>query len=79
MLDGVQVWVILELDLMGNDTVHGYLFYSNNLINHWDFLDEFEGEEFERTPITVERYDELEVDTYIYTLKSEMLDMCEDK
>ena len=68
----------IRLD-MGNDTVHGYLFYSDNLINHWDFLDEFEGEEFERTPITVERYDELEVETYIYTLKSEMLDMCEDK
>ena len=68
----------IRLD-MGNDTVHGYLFYSDNLINHWDFLDEFEGEEFERMPITVERYDELEVDTHIYTLKSEMLDMCEDK
>ena len=26
----------IRLD-MGNDTVHGYLFYSNNLINHWDF------------------------------------------
>ena len=38
----------IRLD-MGNDTVHGYLFYSDNLINHWDFLDEFEGEEFERT------------------------------
>ena len=59
----------------GNDTIHGYLFYSSNLIDNWDYLDEFEGQEFQRTPVTVERYDELEVDTYIYTLKQEVLDM----
>ena len=35
----------------GSDTIHGFLFYSDNLINHWDFLDEFEGEEFIRMPI----------------------------
>jgi len=58
-----------------NDTIHGYLFYSSNLINHWDYLDEFEGEEFERTPVVVERYDELEVETYIYTLKHEIYEM----
>lgn len=63
----------------GNDTIHGFLFYSDNLINHWDSLDEFEGQEFERTPVTVERFDEIEVDTYIYTLKSEILDMHEEK
>lgn len=58
----------IKLDEEG-DTVHGYLFYSNNLINHWDNLDEFEGDEFERMEVTVERYDELDVDTFIYTLK----------
>ena len=58
----------IRLDANG-DTVHGFLFTSSNLINHWDYLDEFEGNEFVRTPVTVERYDELEVDTYIYTLK----------
>ena len=56
-----------------------YLFYSANLINHWENLDEFEGAEFERTAVTVERYDELEVDTYIYTLKAEIITMYEDK
>ena len=66
----------IRLDLQ-EDTIHGFLFYSDNLINHWDFLDEFEGEEFERTPVIVERYDELEVDTYIYTLKSEILEILE--
>lgn len=59
----------IKLDEDG-DTIHGFLFYSNNLINHWDNLDEFEGAEFERHPITVERYDELDVDTYIYVLKA---------
>ena len=61
----------IKLDENG-DTVHGFLFYSSNLINHWDFLDEFEGEEFIRTPVRVERYDELDVDTFIYTLRPEV-------
>lgn len=51
------------------DTIHGFLFSSNNLINSWDYLDEFEGVEFNRIPVTVERYDEFEIDTYIYVLK----------
>ncbi len=64
----------IKLDA-GTDTIHGFLFYSSNLINHWDYLDEFEGAEFVRTPVVVERYDELEVDTYIYTLKPEIEDL----
>lgn len=67
----------IKLDENG-DTVHGYLFYSTNLINHWDSLDEFEGAEFVRTAVTVERYDELEVDTFIYTLKKEVEEMLEE-
>jgi len=55
----------------GGDIVHGYLFSSNNLINHWDYLDEFEGKEFQRMPVRVETYDEIEVDTYIYVLKAD--------
>jgi hypothetical protein len=53
------------------DRVHGYLFYSHNLCNYWEYLDTFEGEEFVRTKVTVERYDELDVDTFIYVLKEE--------
>lgn len=64
----------IRLDPDG-DTVHGFLFTSSNLINHWDYLDEFEGNEFVRTPVTVERYDELDVDTYIYTLKDHIQDI----
>ncbi|CAA6810153.1 MAG: FIG00388275: hypothetical protein [uncultured Sulfurovum sp.] len=51
------------------DTVHGYLFYSQNLEDHWDYLDGFEGEEFIRTEVSAERYDELDVDTFVYVLK----------
>ena len=58
----------IKLD-SNKDTVHGYLFYSDNLDENWDYLDEFEGAEFIRTEVTVERYDELDVDTYIYALK----------
>ena len=58
----------IKLDESG-DTVHGYLFYSNNLINHWDYLDDFEGEEFKREEVIVTRFDEIEIDTFIYTVK----------
>lgn len=67
----------IKLDPEG-DTVHGYLFYSRNLDDHWEFLDEFEGEEFIRTEVTVERFDELKVDTYIYTLKDRADEISED-
>lgn len=60
------------------DTVHGFLFYSDNLINHWDSLDEFEGAEFERVSVCAERYDEFEVDTFIYVLKASEEDLKED-
>ena len=61
------------------DIIHGFLFYSNNLINHWDNLDEFEGDEFERQEVTVERYDELDVDTFIYVLKATDAEIKEDE
>jgi len=66
----------IKLDQEG-DTVHGYLFYSHNLINYWDYLDEFEGAEFQREEVVVTRYDELEVDTYIYVVKVDE-DMIDD-
>ena len=67
----------IKLDTNG-DTVHGFLFYSDNLINHWDNLDEFEGAEFQREEVTVERFDELEVDTFIYVLKAGVEEFKED-
>jgi hypothetical protein len=66
--------IVRDLCRRSSNTIHGFLFYSDNLINHWDFLDEFEGEEFIRMPIKAERFDEIEVDTYIYTLKDEIIE-----
>ncbi len=66
----------IKLDENG-DTIHGFLFYSSNLINHWDNLDQFEGDEFDRMPVIVERYDEIEIDTFIYVVKVDE-DMLED-
>ncbi len=60
----------IKLDPNG-DTVHGFLFYSRNLYDNWDNLDAFEGDEFVRTAVSVERYDELDVDTFIYVLKED--------
>jgi len=59
----------IHLDKNG-DTIHRFLFYSSNLINHWDYLDEFESEEFKREEILATRYDEFEVNTYIYVLNA---------
>ncbi|MFC2073552.1 gamma-glutamylcyclotransferase [Campylobacterota bacterium] len=60
----------IQLDVDG-DTVHGFLFYSHNLDDNWEYLDAFEGDEFVRTEVNVERYDELDVDTFIYVLKGD--------
>ena len=58
----------IKIDPKG-DTIHGYIFYSTNLINHWKRLDEFEGKEFKRVTTIVERYDEIEEESYVYVLK----------
>lgn len=68
----------IKLDENG-DTIHGYLFYSSNLINHWDFLDEFEGLEFKREEVVVERYDEMDVETFIYELKASQNEIKEEE
>lgn len=60
----------IKLDPKG-DTVHGFLFYSRNLDENWDYLDRFEGDEFVRTAVSAERYDELDVETFIYVLKDD--------
>lgn len=62
----------IKLDAQG-DVVHGFLFYSHNLEDAWESLDTFEGEEFVRTEVSVERYDELDVDTYLYVLKEDKI------
>ena len=51
---------------------------TSNSKRNWDFLDEFEGAEFERFPVTVERFDEFEVETFIYVLKASVEELKED-
>jgi gamma-glutamylcyclotransferase (GGCT)/AIG2-like uncharacterized protein YtfP len=50
------------------DTVHGFLFYSDNLINHWDFLDEFEGEAYQRIEVTATLDNGAKIQTFVYAL-----------
>ena len=58
----------IDLDEHGGD-VDGFLFTSQNLPRHWDALDAFEGEAYERVLTKVERKDGATVDAYIYRLR----------
>ena len=58
--------IVLEED---GDDVEGFLFISNNLSNHWELLDEFEGEGYERVITKARLRDGRRVDAYIYALK----------
>lgn len=51
------------------EKVNGYLFKSENLKNHWKYLDEFEGSEYERVLIKTETNNKSIVDAFIYVLK----------
>ena len=50
--------------------VEGFIFISEHLPNHWAVLDEFEGEEYERTLTTVKLQDGSTVEAYIYALRT---------
>ena len=51
------------------DEVAGYLFFSEALENHWQALDEFEGEGYERVLILAETADGNQLEAQIYGLK----------
>jgi len=57
----------LILDETG-DEIKGYIFCSDKLDHHWDDLDAFEGEEYERVLITVKTKENQAVEAYIYIL-----------
>ena len=57
----------LTLDPDGSE-VHGVVFSSNALANHWQRLDEFEGEDYERVATPVRLDDGSVVDAYVYVL-----------
>ena len=51
------------------DVVHGFVFSSEELAAHWDRLDEFEGDGYERTITSVELINGTVVQAHIYVLK----------
>ena len=58
----------IVLDQHGTE-IHGYLFSSENLSDHWAEIDEFEGESYERVLTVVKLKNKRAVDAYIYELK----------
>ena len=54
------------------DKVAGYVFYSENLEAHWAYLDEFEGEAYERRLIKAELEDATFVEAYLYALNESL-------
>jgi gamma-glutamylcyclotransferase (GGCT)/AIG2-like uncharacterized protein YtfP len=51
------------------EEVHGFLFVSEHLEDHWARLDDFEGDEYERVPVTAKRSDGRSVDAQVYVHK----------
>lgn len=53
-----------------SERVEGYVFYSANLQSHWNELDNFEGEAYQRIRTTIILEDENEpIKAFIYALK----------
>jgi gamma-glutamylcyclotransferase (GGCT)/AIG2-like uncharacterized protein YtfP len=60
----------IVIDESGDD-VHGHIFSSSNLDAKWDYLDEFEGEEYERIVTSVTLRSGEQVQSHIYVLRAE--------
>jgi gamma-glutamylcyclotransferase (GGCT)/AIG2-like uncharacterized protein YtfP len=56
--------------LEGDGVVEGLVFTSDALPRHWDRIDDFEGEGYERVLTTVTCADGTVVDAYVYALRS---------
>jgi gamma-glutamylcyclotransferase (GGCT)/AIG2-like uncharacterized protein YtfP len=53
-------------------SVEGFIFTSNKLNEKWDFLDDFEGEDYERVVVRAKLLDNNEfVEAFVYTLKED--------
>jgi len=58
----------IVLDELGGE-VHGFIFSSEELAEHWARLDDFEGDGYERVVTSAELGDETVVKAHIYALK----------
>lgn len=56
------------------ETVAGFVFTSPNLSARWAALDEFEGEGYERVPVTAKLEDGSSVEAWIYALRPDPSD-----
>lgn len=52
------------------DIVNGFLFSSPDLINHWQRLDEFEGESYQRVEVMATLDNGEQVTAFVYALSS---------
>ena len=46
----------------------GFVFFSDNLAQHWQALDEFEGADYQGVPITAYLNTDELIDSYVYVL-----------
>jgi gamma-glutamylcyclotransferase (GGCT)/AIG2-like uncharacterized protein YtfP len=60
----------LVVDESGND-VYGHVFSSSNLNANWAYLDEFEGQEYERIVTSVTLRSGEQVQAHVYVLRAE--------
>lgn len=51
------------------EEIQGHTFLSENFADHWDYLDEFEGSEYERVLTTVRLTEGQLVEAFVYTLR----------
>ncbi len=58
----------IVLDEDGED-VSGYVFSSGNLAKHWNELDDFEGDEYERVVAEVRMDDHRSIQAHVYVLE----------
>ena len=58
----------IELNNNANE-IKGLIFKSENLLEHWNILDKFEGNEYKRVLTDVTLQDSSIVSAYIYTLR----------
>jgi len=52
------------------DEIKGYIFCSDKLDHHWDELDDFEGEEYERIVTSVTLLSGEQVQAHVYVLRA---------
>ena len=53
----------------GSDTVQGFVFSSENLVDHWGELDAFEGEAYQRVLTDVTGEDGTPIRAFVYALR----------